>query len=675
MRSSKTLASLACAMLIGLLPAAASPQDAPAHSRAPWTKEVVDLFATIPVQDGGRVKPLDTLAGFKLLKMNGKRTVKLAGTESKKWWEFWKRDEKLNPTAWLLDCLFFPEIASTYRTFYVRDSAVLTAVGLSLEGRKKTDRYSYEELVPGREKLFAEAARLDRLERSGQREIKQRSSLEAQYMALAENMHEFESLASALDFARHGFVVDGSEGLRGIFEGAHEVPYSRVLAKAAAIGQLAFSMQADGGPEEAALRGLGDELQATTQGAHVLAVFAPEAPVAELTEWLTPTELGIPAMMGSQSVDRSLRALGHLEELVSHRERPDEFAARARDLNTELRSLAETRGEYGKIPLEVRFYRWDLFTKALIFFLLGFLGCAFSWLAPRSRAFAWMHWGGLSAGTALAVAGVVVRCIIRDRPPISTLYETILFITSTCVITAVVVELINPQRIALALAPVLGAGGLFLAMKYELKEAATAGDTMPSLVAVLDTNFWLATHVTIINLGYMAGLLASALAHVWLIGRLLGFRRTDKRFYRELTRMTYGVLCFGLLFALVGTILGGIWANYSWGRFWGWDPKENGALLIVLSMLAILHGRMGGYLRDFGIAVGTVGCGMVVAFSWWGVNFLGIGLHSYGFTEGVLNALLMFWAIESVLVLAAIGWWFIQRSRAVTPAPELATES
>jgi ABC-type transport system involved in cytochrome c biogenesis permease subunit len=179
---------------------------------------------------------------------------------------------------------------------------------------------------------------------------------------------------------------------------------------------------------------------------------------------------------------------------------------------------------------------------------------------------------------------------------------------------------------------------------------------MPSLVAVLDTNFWLATHVTAVTTGYSAGLLASAIAHVHLFARMFGLRR-DEAFFKETTRMTYGVLLFGLFFSVVGTILGGIWANYSWGRFWGWDPKENGALLICLWELIILHARLGGYIRDLGLAVMTVLGGVVIAFSWWGVNLLGVGLHSYGFTSGVLELLLLFYALEGLVLLgAAIHW-------------------
>jgi ABC-type transport system involved in cytochrome c biogenesis permease subunit len=184
---------------------------------------------------------------------------------------------------------------------------------------------------------------------------------------------------------------------------------------------------------------------------------------------------------------------------------------------------------------------------------------------------------------------------------------------------------------------------------------------MPMLVAVLDTNFWLATHVTIINVGYAAGMLAAGIAHVYVLGRLLGIRKNDKAFYRGITRMVYGVTCFGLIFAFIGTVLGGIWANYSWGRFWGWDPKENGAALICLAMLATLHARMGGYIREMGLSLCAIATGCVVAFSWWGVNLLGVGLHSYGFTNGIWTATYIFWGTQALMI--ALGFGVLLRDR------------
>jgi ABC-type transport system involved in cytochrome c biogenesis permease subunit len=271
--------------------------------------------------------------------------------------------------------------------------------------------------------------------------------------------------------------------------------------------------------------------------------------------------------------------------------------------------------------------------------------------------------------------------VIRDRPPVSTLYETLLFVTGVGVLAALVMEWINRQRLALSAAVVLGALGLFLSGRYEELDKR---DTMPQLVAVLDTNFWLATHVTAITIGYSAGLLAALLANANLIAGFFAGVSTSRAtalapLRKSLARMTYGALCFGLIFSVVGTILGGIWANESWGRFWGWDPKENGALLICLAQLVILHARQGGYLRDFGIAMATAFQGTVIAFSWFGVNLLGVGLHSYGFTSGIHTALWSYYLAQWGLIGAAgAHYLWVTRSEsapAAQRAPSASTAS
>jgi ABC-type transport system involved in cytochrome c biogenesis permease subunit len=265
----------------------------------------------------------------------------------------------------------------------------------------------------------------------------------------------------------------------------------------------------------------------------------------------------------------------------------------------------------------------------------------------------------------LLVAAIVWRCVLRGRPPVTTLYETKLFVTAVGVVVALVIEALGRQRLALSAAATLGALGVFVASGYEVLDKR---DTMPALVAVLDTNFWLATHVTAISIGYAAGMLAALLASGYLLAKLFRVRRGDRPFYAALSRMVYGVLCFGLIFSLVGTMLGGIWANESWGRFWGWDPKENGALLIVISQLVILHARRGGYLREHGVCMAAAFGGTVVAFSWWGVNLLGVGLHSYGFTSGINTALWSYYGVQwSICGLGALAW--LLERRAATPTP------
>ncbi|MEQ1751735.1 MAG: cytochrome c biogenesis protein CcsA, partial [Prosthecobacter sp.] len=121
-------------------------------------------------------------------------------------------------------------------------------------------------------------------------------------------------------------------------------------------------------------------------------------------------------------------------------------------------------------------------------------------------------------------------------------------------------------------------------------------------------------------------------------------------------------VCFATLFSLVGTILGGIWADQSWGRFWGWDPKENGALMIVLMGLIILHARLGGYIREIGLHALSLMLGAVTLFSWFGVNQLSIGLHSYGFTAGISLALNSGYSIKGIFILICLGFWWQERA-------------
>ena len=113
-------------------------------------------------------------------------------------------------------------------------------------------------------------------------------------------------------------------------------------------------------------------------------------------------------------------------------------------------------------------------------------------------------------------------------------------------------------------------------------------------------------------------------------------------------------LCFATLFSFFGTVLGGIWADQSWGRFWGWDPKENGALLIVIWNAIILHSRWGGLVRDRGIMVLAVFGNIVTSFSWFGVNMLGIGLHSYGFMDAAFNWLMMFIGTQVTIIILGL---------------------
>jgi ABC-type transport system involved in cytochrome c biogenesis permease subunit len=179
------------------------------------------------------------------------------------------------------------------------------------------------------------------------------------------------------------------------------------------------------------------------------------------------------------------------------------------------------------------------------------------------------------------------------------------------------------------------------------------------LQAVLDTNIWLATHVVAITTGYSGMFLAGMLAIIYVI-RGVFTRSLSPQTASSLTRMTYGVVCFATLFSFVGTVLGGIWADQSWGRFWGWDRKENGALLIVLWCAIILHARWGEYIGQRGLMVMAIFGNVIMSFSWFGVNMLGIGLRSYGFMQKAFPWLVGFMLSQLALMAIAsmpLNYW------------------
>ena len=172
---------------------------------------------------------------------------------------------------------------------------------------------------------------------------------------------------------------------------------------------------------------------------------------------------------------------------------------------------------------------------------------------------------------------------------------------------------------------------------------------MEMMRAVLDSNFWLATHVVTITIGYSGTFLAGGIAIGYTIRKHV-VAAPDPATTQSLESMVYGVVCFALFFSFVGTVLGGIWADQSWGRFWGWVPKENGALLIVLWNAIILHARSGKLVKERGTMAMVIFGNTITSFSWFGVNMLGVGLHSYGFMDKAFWWLSIFIASQLVLM-------------------------
>jgi ABC-type transport system involved in cytochrome c biogenesis permease subunit len=258
----------------------------------------------------------------------------------------------------------------------------------------------------------------------------------------------------------------------------------------------------------------------------------------------------------------------------------------------------------------------------LVAFVLGVASWV-GWSLPLRRASTWL----ILFTFVLHTLALVARIYISGRPPVTNLYSAVIFIGWACVLLAMLFESLYRLGMGNIVAAVIGFLSLIVAHFLSLD-----GDTFIVLQAVLDTQFWLATHVVCIALGNsttfvagMFGVLYVLLAHVFNV------LNDDSR--KQLARMIYGTTCFAIFFSFVGTVLGGLWADDSWGRFWGWDPKENGALILVLYNALVLHARWGGLVRTRGLALLVVGGNIVTSWSLFGVNELGVGLHSYGATD------------------------------------------
>jgi ABC-type transport system involved in cytochrome c biogenesis permease subunit len=255
---------------------------------------------------------------------------------------------------------------------------------------------------------------------------------------------------------------------------------------------------------------------------------------------------------------------------------------------------------------------------------------------------------------------------LEGRPPVTNLYSSAVFIGWGAVLLGIFLERFFRNGIGSATAAMIGFITLLIAHHLSMD-----GDTMEMMRAVLDTNGWLATHVVCVTLGYASTFLAGFLALTYIV-RGAFTPSLDRATAQSLTRMVYGIVCFATLFSFVGTILGGIWADQSWGRFWGWDPKENGALLIVLWNAIILHARWGGLVRQRGLMVMAVFGNVVTSWSWFGVNMLGIGLHSYGFMDSAFPWLIAFGASQIAFMMIGVlppHLWRSQFEQAKSPAP------
>lgn len=591
--------------------------------RAPDNDFDFAAFGALPVVDHGRVKPVDTLARTKLAGISDRDIfVDEAG-------------EKQPAVRWFLDIIARPEAADRHAVFRIQNLDVLQTFDLE---RRQGFRYSLAEIRREPEKL----AEFDReLRAARQLDVSQLDVYQRKLIELNNRFQTYLRLVSAFQPwdlppfpSEEQLAEDRGGALRGWI--------SRVISGGEQAEREMERMQAP-----LAVPRLTEGQAELGEGASGDRAARPWQPYAT-----AHNRAYLQNMLG-QSPDPAAMAWNAIFE-----------AYRKGDAATFNREVAEYRqrldanppAEYVPRKVDVESYMNAVgpFGLATVLYWVAFVLAAGAWLGwsrPLNRAAFWLVFLAFLVHT----AALVGRMYISGRPPVTNLYSSAVFVAWCLAATGLVLEAVFRLGVCNVVAALGGALALMIAQAL-----GKGSDTYTVMQAVLDTQFWLATHVVTMVLGYAATFMAGLLGIIYILmgvaTRALASGDTGKL----LARMIYGVLCFAALFSFIGTVLGGLWADDSWGRFWGWDPKENGALLIVLWIAIVLHALWDGMIHNRGLAVLAVAGNIVTAWSWFGVNELGVGLHSYGFTEGVLLTLGLF--VLSQLAIISVGmlplaWW------------------
>jgi ABC-type transport system involved in cytochrome c biogenesis permease subunit len=570
----------------------------------------INGFGRLPVLVGGRVMPMDTLARVSLFAMNHHGT-------------FTEPDGRAQPQSrWLLDVLMLPERADSAKVFEVTNSDILDLFGWQ-EAKGKSNNYSFNDFKPffGEiEKQAGLAAEVESgIQNAFQRAIIRLRDVLLLYVQLKNTVQPEDSP----DFERevHVFETAIQPGMRAIRDRDANKPFNDEDLQ-----RIVFFTQ-----RYRDLSGI------------KYAYAVPNSNGTNKTNGWQPISEALLSAISSGKVPYPVAIYGRLVSAYRTGD-VERFNQVIREYSQYLEQTVPQ--ELNRPHLEFLYNQAQPFLQAMVLYIVVFLLTLISWL----------KWQEILWKTAVILvlfaflihsAGLITRMYLQSRPPVTNLYSSAIFVGWGAVALCLFLERFYKNGIGNISASAIGFVTLLIAQNLQLD-----GDTLQVLRAVLDTNVWLATHVVTVTLGYASTFLAGVLGIIYIFRGLLT-KSFDETAAKSLGHMIYGIVCFATLFSLVGTILGGIWADQSWGRFWGWDPKENGALLIVLWNAIILHARWGGYARERGIAVMTVFGNIVTSLSWFGVNMLGVGLHSYGFIDQAFGLLLGF--IISQLAIIGVG--------------------
>jgi cytochrome c-type biogenesis protein CcsB len=340
------------------------------------------------------------------------------------------------------------------------------------------------------------------------------------------------------------------------------------------------------------------------------------------------------------------------------------FSRAASRLRESLRALSlSVYPQDRQLRLEYFHNHFEAFYRAIWFYGLAFLILLVAHARGGGRLLRIIGVSIAALAIAFHASGIVMRCLIAGRPPVTNMYESIIWVSFAVSFFGMI--FFARYRTSVYLLAALPVTLIALLLVHQMPIAMPSN--IDPLVPVLRDNFWLTVHVLTITLSYAAFALAMGFGHIllWRYARNPSIARTDAPMHFWL----YRVLQLGVLLLAAGTILGGVWANYSWGRFWGWDPKETWALIALLCYLTTLHGRLAGWWTEFGLVVASVVCFLAVLMAWYGVNFvLGKGLHSYGFGIGGETYVAIGVVLDLLFVAFAI-WRYRSSTRTGSNAP------
>ena len=568
-------------------------------------------FSRLPVLINGRIKPLDTVARTSLLMMQGRQRVVTPSGAT------------IIPAQWLADVLFDPKKADTYQIFLIENQEVVDLLNLKVEDGDGKKRFSYDQLRKGMPELDHQARLAD------QTEEPLRTPFQRQVM------HVYDRALQYIRLKNSAQLADAPDFLAELI----------TFQKALPIGLAAINAKQQGKPaSDDAVRAMSEMRDRFTYMDEVgfLHVVPPAKSDTDSTHWRTVGSVLLDSFR-TGNVDPD--AMGYAALGYAWRKQD------AKQFN-ELVALFGDRLAKRFVPqmeksnVESRFNSAQPFYTGIVLYVTALLLGLFSWLLwPDAFGKAAFYLLGL--GWLVATAGIFTRMWLEGRPPVTNLYSSALFVGWGAVLFCLVLEKFYRNAIGTVAGAMIGFSTLVIAHYLSM-----GGDTLEMMRAVLDSNFWLATHVVVITIGYAATFLSGFLAIIYIFRGVFS-TSLDKATADALARMVYGIVCLATLFSLVGTVLGGIWADQSWGRFWGWDPKENGALIIVLWNAIILHARWGGLVKQRGLMSLAVFGNIVTAWSWFGVNMLGIGLHSYGFMDSAFYWLIAFVASQLLIITIA----------------------